>query len=81
MAKKRNYEKRGAALGRELGRILGRLEREARRAARRAKPLAATAKKKSIGLMRQAAWALNKAALELEKAEKRGRKGRSKRAR
>ncbi len=78
---KRDYEQRGAALGRELGRIIGRLEREARKAARRAKPLAATAKKKSIGLMRQAAWALNKAALELEKREKRGRKDGSKRAR
>ena len=78
---KRNYEQRGAALGRELGRIIGRLEREARKAARRAKPLAATAKKKSVVLLRQAAWALNKAALELEKREKRGGKGGSKRAR
>ena len=78
---KRSYEARGAALGRELGRIIARLEKEARKAARRAKPLAATAKRKSIGLMRQAAWALNQAALELEKAEKRSRKGMSKRAR
>ncbi len=78
---KRDYASKGAALGRELGRIIARLEKEARKAARRAKPLAATAKKKSIGLMRQAAWALNKAALELEKAEKRGRRGGSKRAR
>lgn len=76
---KRDYASKGAKLGRELGRILARLEKEARKAARRAKPLAATAKKRSIGLMRQAAWALNKAALELEKKEK-GRK-RSKRAR
>lgn len=53
---------------------MARLEREARAAARRGKEMQTTARKRSVRVLRRGAWALNKLALQLEKAGRASRR-------
>ncbi len=74
MAKRKNratgsrIERAAVTTGRELGSLVSRLEKEADKAVSRGNKMQATARKRSVQLMRRAARSLQKLASQLEKA-------------
>lgn len=71
----KRIERTGRVVGKELGRLVRRLEKEGWALARKGKQMQAAGRKHSMQLLRRTARALNKLALDLEKADKGRRRG------